>query len=114
MQFLTPEQGKRKTKFVSKSVFRFPNGWKTVGPLINLQSVQRLLFKMFFIIKKQKTEFDTDFRYFRARNTNGPLIHVFLIVVEFFSTVPGKDFDLCIISTRTKTHKPFRKIIHIE
>ena len=27
-----------------------------------------------------------------------------LIVVEFFSTVPGKNFDLCIISTRTKTH----------
>ena len=22
-----------------------------------------------------------------------------------FSTVPGKDFDLCIIPTRTKTHK---------
>ncbi len=37
-----------------------------------------------------------------------------LIVDEFFSTVPGKDFDLCIIPTRTKTHKPFRKIIHIE
>ena len=27
-----------------------------------------------------------------------------LIVDEFFSTVPGKNFDLCIISTRTKTH----------
>ena len=27
------------------------------------------------------------------------------IVDEFFSTVPGKNFDLCIISTRTfKTH----------
>ena len=26
-----------------------------------------------------------------------------LIVDEFFSTVPGKNFDLCIISTRTKT-----------
>ena len=37
-----------------------------------------------------------------------------LIVDEFLSTVPGKDFDLCIILTRTKTHKPFRKIIHIE
>ena len=33
-----------------------------------------------------------------------------LIVNEFFSTVPGKDFDLCIIPTRTKTHKPFRKM----
>ncbi len=37
-----------------------------------------------------------------------------LIVDEFFSTVPGKNFDLCIIFTRTKTHKPFRKIILIE
>ena len=27
-----------------------------------------------------------------------------LIVNEFFSTVPGKNFDLCIISTSTKTH----------
>ena len=36
-----------------------------------------------------------------------------LIVDEFFSTVPGKNFDLCIISTRTKTHKPFRTIIYI-
>ncbi len=27
-----------------------------------------------------------------------------LIVDEFFSTVPVKNFDLCIISTRTKTH----------
>ena len=26
------------------------------------------------------------------------------IVDNFFSTVPGKNFDLCIISTRTKTH----------
>ena len=25
-----------------------------------------------------------------------------LIVDEFFSTVPGKSFDMCIISTRTK------------
>ena len=25
-----------------------------------------------------------------------------LTVDEFFSTVPGKNFDLCIISTRTK------------
>ncbi len=25
------------------------------------------------------------------------------IVDEFFSTVPGKNFDLCIISTRAKT-----------
>ncbi len=31
--------------------------------------------------------------------TGGPYI-----VDEFFSTVPGKNFDLCIISTRTKTH----------
>ena len=31
----------------------------------------------------------------------------YLIVDEFFSTVPGKNFDLCIISTRTKTHTPF-------
>ena len=23
---------------------------------------------------------------------------------EFFSTVPGQNFDMCIISTRTKTH----------
>ena len=30
------------------------------------------------------------------------------------STVPGKNFDLCIISTRSKTHIPFTKIIHIE
>ena len=35
------------------------------------------------------------------------------IVDEFFSTVPGKNFDLCIISTRSKTHIPFRKIIYI-
>ncbi len=27
-----------------------------------------------------------------------------LIVDEFFSTVPGENFDMCIISTRTKTH----------
>ncbi len=27
-----------------------------------------------------------------------------LIVDEFFSTVPGQNFDMCIISTRTKTH----------
>ncbi len=27
-----------------------------------------------------------------------------LIVDEFFSAVPGKSFDLCIISTRTKAH----------
>ncbi len=27
-----------------------------------------------------------------------------LILDEFFSTVPGKNFDLCIIFTRTKTH----------
>ncbi len=27
-----------------------------------------------------------------------------LMVGGFFSTVPGKNFDLCIISTRTKTH----------
>ena len=27
-----------------------------------------------------------------------------LVVDEFFSTVSGKNFDLCIISTRTKTH----------
>ncbi len=26
------------------------------------------------------------------------------VVYEFFSTVPGKNFDLCIISTPTKTH----------
>ncbi len=75
MQFLAPEQGKRKTKFVSKSVFRFPNAWKTVGPLVNLQSVQLLPFTMFFIFEKRKTEFDTDFRFYRARKTNGPLIH---------------------------------------
>ncbi len=31
-----------------------------------------------------------------------------LIVDEFFSTVPSKNFDMCIISTRTKTHLPFR------
>ena len=31
-----------------------------------------------------------------------------LIVDEFFSTVPGKNFDLCIISTRSKTHIPFK------
>ena len=34
-----------------------------------------------------------------------------LLVDEFFSTVPGKDFDLCIISTRTKTHKPCKLTI---
>ncbi len=33
-----------------------------------------------------------------------------LVVDEFFSTVPGKNFDLCIISTRTKTHYPLEKI----
>ena len=26
------------------------------------------------------------------------------LIVQFFSTVPGKNFDLCIMSTRTKTH----------
>ncbi len=39
-----PEQGERKTKFDSKSIFHFLNACKTVGPLINLQSVQLLLF----------------------------------------------------------------------
>ena len=34
-----------------------------------------------------------------------------LVVDEFFSTVPDKNFDLCVISTRTKIHKPFRKTI---
>ncbi len=29
--------------------------------------------------------------------------------VEFCSTVPSKNFDLCIIPTRTKTHKPSNK-----
>ncbi len=33
----------------------------------------------------------------------------FLLDSEFFSTVPGKNFDLCIISTRTKTHNPLEK-----
>ena len=28
-----------------------------------------------------------------------------LLVDEFFSTVPGKNFDLCIIPTRSKTHQ---------
>ncbi len=30
------------------------------------------------------------------------------IVDKFFSTVPGKNFDSCIISTRSKTHLPLR------
>ena len=33
-----------------------------------------------------------------------PFLPEDLIVDEFFSTVPGKNFDKCIISTRTKTH----------
>ena len=33
----------------------------------------------------------------------------YLIVNEFFSTVSGKNFDLCIISTRNKTHYPLEK-----
>ena len=38
--------------------------------------------------------------------------------VEFFSTVPAWNFDMCMISTRTKTHLPLRlyvphfKVIH--
>ncbi len=99
VQFLAPKQGKRKTKFVSKPVFRFPNTWKTVGPLINLQSVQHLLFKMFFIFEKRKTEFDTDFRFFRARKTNGPLIHA-LISCTFSSIQchPIGNFNIYIMS----------------
>ncbi len=31
-------------------------------------------------------------------------------VDEFFSTVPGSNFDMCIISTRTKTHLTLQKI----
>ena len=33
-----------------------------------------------------------------------------LIVDEFFSTVPGKNFDLCIISTRSKHIYPSEKL----
>ncbi len=60
----------------------FPFSRKTVvqkDPRI----VQHLLFKMFFIFEKRKTEFDTDFRFFRARKTNGPLIHA--LRLQFFS-----------------------------
>ena len=32
-----------------------------------------------------------------------PIVHD-----EFFSTVTGLNFDKCVISTRTKTHLPFR------
>ncbi len=38
------------------------------------------------------------------RSSGRNLLPEDLIVDEFFSTVPGKNFDLCIISTRTKTH----------
>ena len=34
----------------------------------------------------------------------GPYRPEDLIVDEFVSTVPGENFDMCIISTRTKTH----------
>ena len=37
-----------------------------------------------------------------------------LIVDDFFSTLPGSNFDMCIISTRTKTHLTLQKILHIE
>ncbi len=35
----------------------------------------------------------------------------YTVVDEFFSTVPGKNFDLCIISTRTKTHEPYNALV---
>ncbi len=34
-----------------------------------------------------------------------------LVVDEFFSTVPGKNFDLCIISTRTKTQYLYKNMM---
>ena len=41
--------------------------------------------------------------YLRSLVVRGPFLLEDLIVDEFFSTVPGENFDLCIISTRTKT-----------
>ncbi len=35
------------------------------------------------------------------------------IVDEFFSTVPGRNFDMCIISTRTKTQILFSTLLQI-
>ncbi len=40
----------------------------------------------------------------RAAHRHRTVVGSIPAVSEFFSTAPGKNFDMCIIPTRTKTH----------